>query len=38
MPVPDWYVEAVQVIRHTEGILRNLELELLDFMARQYLN
>jgi hypothetical protein len=33
--VPDWYVEAVQMIGHTGGILRDLELELLDFMERQ---
>jgi hypothetical protein len=34
-PVPDWYVEAVEMIGHTDGVLRNLELELTDFMERQ---
>ena len=33
--VPDWYPETTQMIRHTDGILRNLELELLDFLERQ---
>jgi hypothetical protein len=37
-PVPGWYVQAVQMIGHTDGILRNLELELLDFMDRQSLD
>jgi HEAT repeat protein len=32
--VPDWYVEAVHMIGHTDGVLRNLELELLDFMQQ----
>jgi hypothetical protein len=33
--VPDWYPETTQLIRHMDGILRNLELEFLDFMERQ---
>jgi hypothetical protein len=36
--LPDWYPETTRMIRHTGGILRNLELELLDFMERQQLD
>jgi hypothetical protein len=33
--VPDWYVEAVQMMGHTDGVLRDLQFDLLNFMERQ---
>jgi hypothetical protein len=34
--VPDWYVEAIQMMGHTDGILRDLQFDVLDFMERQH--
>jgi hypothetical protein len=33
--LPEWYLEAVQMVQQTDGVLRHLELGLLDFMERQ---
>jgi hypothetical protein len=34
--VPDWYVEAIQMMGHADGVLRDLQFDLLDFMERQH--
>lgn len=34
--VPDWYVEAIQMMGRTDSVLRDLQFDLLDFMERQH--
>ncbi|MGA7983503.1 MAG: hypothetical protein WCA32_25175 [Chromatiaceae bacterium] len=33
--IPDWYVEALRIVQRTDGILRNTEIKLLDFIETE---